>query len=100
VRVQLRVKLSIVAKENTNGLISINATDLKIRAKCMLNEVPMVSRNLEPIGASDFHQGLVSSLSGDSMRNFIPQLQEISRSMEVRVEEGLASSETRDMSCK
>jgi hypothetical protein len=34
------------------------------------------------------------------MRNFIPQLQEISRSMEVRVEEGLASSETRDMSCK
>jgi hypothetical protein len=66
----------------------------------MLNEVSMVSRHLKPIRASDFHQGLVSSLTGDSVRNLIPQFQEISRGMEVRIEEGLASSETRDMACE
>lgn len=100
VRIQFGIKLAIVTKEHPNRLISVNACDFEVGAEGVLNKVAVIGRNLKTIGASNFHQSLVSRFASDGMRQLFSQLGEIAWGMEIRVEEGLASGEARDMSCE
>jgi hypothetical protein len=98
VRIQLGIKFTVVAEEHANSLVSINTGNLQISAECVLDKVSVVGGHLEAIRASDFHQGLISSFTCDGMSDFLPQLEEVAWGMEIRVKEGFASGETRDVS--
>lgn len=98
VRIQFGIKLAIVAEEHADRLVSVDAGNLKIGTESVLNKVPVVSGNLESIGASDLHQSLISRLPSDCMGELVSQLANVTWGMEIRVEESLATSEARDMS--
>lgn len=49
VRIELGIELSVVAKDNSDGLVRIDASDLEVCTQSMLHEVAMVRRHLEAI---------------------------------------------------
>lgn len=103
VSINLRVQLSVVREHDRKSLILINNTKLDIRRSSTgLQEVSMVSSNLETVGASDLHKGLVSSLSVKGMRQFGDEFLGITLLNEVGVKEGLASGRSGDVAngCK
>lgn len=69
-RVQPRIELPIIAEHHTNRFIGIDDPEFEIRTKVVLQEIAMVSRHLEAVRASNFHQGLVACLPSYCM----PQL--------------------------
>jgi hypothetical protein len=99
VSVQLGVQLPIIAEENTNGLLRIDAANFEIGTESMLYEIAVVRGNLKSVGASNLHQTLVTSLSSDSVSQLLPHLGNVARRVEVGIEECLASSESCHMTC-
>lgn len=97
-RIQLGVKLAVIAEKNTKCLIRIERANFQVRAKRMLQEVPVIGRYLETVRAADLQQCLIARFALDRVRNLLRQLQTISRCMEVTVEESLSPGNSGDVS--
>lgn len=71
VRIQLGIQLPVITEQYANRLVRVNASDLQVGPKRVLQEVSMVVGNLKAVRASNLHQGLIPGLSGDRMRQFL-----------------------------
>lgn len=100
VGIQLRVELSIVAEDHSDSLVSVDGSNLEVRSEGMLDKVAMIARHLQSVRTTDLHQGLIARLSRDRMRQFLRELADIARCVEVRVEKGLTAGYLRDVACQ
>lgn len=100
VSIELGIELAIVTEKDAKRLVCVNATDFKIGAKCMLQEVSMVRSYLKTVRTSDFHQCLVPGLPVNRTRQLPREFQNIAWRMEVGIEEGFSARNFRDMACR
>lgn len=97
VSIQFGVQFPIVAEENANSFLRIDAANLEIGTQSMLDKVAMVRGNLKAVGAPDLHQTLITRLSSNGVGQLLPHLENITRRVEIGVEEGFAACERCNM---